>query len=267
MSPMSPVSDDAQEGSVILERREGGVALLRLAAGKVNALSTLLLEQLASQLEDLADDLPGALVIWGGSRMFSAGADVAELSASSAESVSSAFHRALDKLAGFPRATFAAMNGYALGGGLELALACDFRIAGRSAKVGLPEIQLGMVPGGGGTQRLARLIGVSRAKDMILTGRRIGSEEASAMALVTAVVDDEDVLDEALSRASSLASGPLAAQACAKALIDAGIDEPLPAALAREREAFAELFETADARIGVETFLREGPGRATFTGR
>ena len=193
---------------VRVERRADSVALVRLDRPKMNALSAEVLHQLESSAEDLVEDPPGAVVVWGGRRLFAAGADIAQFGGGGTDSVGPNFHRALGALSAVPRATVAAVNGYALGGGLELALACDLRVCADDARLGLPEVLLGVIPGGGGTQRLPRLIGPSRAKDLIFTGRQVGAEEALAMGLVNRVVPPDDVLDAALSWAAELARGP-----------------------------------------------------------
>jgi enoyl-CoA hydratase len=255
---------------VNLERRDDGVAVVRLDNGKVNALSTALLGELADVALGLADDPPGAVVVTGSARMFAAGADIGEFGGpTEASAVGAAFLRALDAVAAIPRATIAAVNGFALGGGCELALACDLRVCAASARFGQPEILLGIIPGGGGTQRLARLVGPSRAKDLIFSGRQVGAEEALRIGLVDRVVDGdgEAVLDVALAWAAELAAGAVAAQALAKQAIDDGLSGALSDGLALEQRLFADVFATDDARIGVESFRQHGPGKATFTGR
>ncbi|MHB8244690.1 MAG: enoyl-CoA hydratase/isomerase family protein [Acidimicrobiales bacterium] len=253
---------------ISLERRPDGVAILRLDRPKLNPLSLSLLAEIEGAVSELSYDPPGAVVVWGGERCFSAGADVSEFGGSErAAEVAAGFHRALDALAALPRATITAITGYALGGGLELALACDFRFAGDGARLGQPEILLGVIPGGGGTQRLARLIGSSRAKDLIFTGRQVKADEALSMGLVDRVVAPEAVFDEALQYATSLASGAVAAQGLAKRAIDEGLSAGLTEGLATERQLFSEVFETEDAGTGVRSFLAEGPGKARFSGR
>lgn len=251
-----------------LERREDGVALVRLDRPKLNPLSRSLLGELAEIVHRFEKDPPGAVVIHGGERCFSAGADVSEFgdSAQAAE-VAGGFHRALDALAALPRVSIAAITGYALGGGLELAMACDLRVAAEDARLGQPEILLGVIPGGGGTQRLARLVGPSRAKDLVLTGRQVTASEAHAMGLVDRVAAPGSVLEEALALAARLAAGPLVAQAMAKRAIDEGLSSGLAAGLELERRLFAEVFSTEDAREGVRSFREEGPGKARFSGR
>ena len=161
----------------------------------------------------------------------------------------------------------AAITGYALGGGLELALACDLRVVADDARLGQPEILLGIIPGGGATQRLPRLVGPSRAKDIVLTGRQVGAEEALRIGLADRVVPKSDVLDESLRLASELAQGARVAQVMAKRLVDAAPQTPLREGLDNESRAFVSVFDTDDARHGVESFLEHGPGRARFTGR
>ena len=161
----------------------------------------------------------------------------------------------------------AAIHGVALGGGLELALGCDRRIAGDNAKLGQPEILLGVIPGGGGTQRLARLIGPSRAKDLILTGRMVAADEALAIGLVDEVVPADAVFSRAMEYAGQFAAGPSAAYAAAKRAIDGGLDTDLRTGLDLEADLFAALFATDDQRIGMTSFVENGPGKAEFTGR
>jgi enoyl-CoA hydratase len=253
---------------VRVERRDDGVALVTLDRPKTNALSIGLLERLRGVVAELGADPPGALVLWGGPRVFSAGADVTELSEfHRAAAVTGAFHVLTEELAGLPRVTIAAITGYALGGGLELALACDLRVVSDDVRLGQPEIRLGIIPGGGATQRLPRLVGTSRAKDLILTGRQVRAEEALRIGLVDRVVPRDSVLDEAVALGAELAAGPLAAQAVAKRAIDAGAALALKDGLDLEASAFVAVFETEDARRGVASFLEHGPGHARFTGR
>lgn len=253
---------------LLLERRDDGVALITLNRPKLNPLSKSLLASLAGTLRTLHEDPPRAVVLWGGERCFSAGADIEEFGdPATAAQIADGFHETLDALAAFPRATVAAISGYALGGGLELALACDFRIAGESARLGQPEILLGIIPGGGGTQRLGRLIGPSRAKDLILTGRQVAAAEALQIGLVSRVVPKDAVLGDSLAFAAELAGGPVAAQALAKQAIDEGLATGLADGLALERRFFADVFRTEDAAIGIRSFRAEGPGKARFSGR
>jgi enoyl-CoA hydratase/carnithine racemase len=251
---------------VTLERRADGVALIRLDRPKMNALSGAVLGQIFDIARDLTADPPGAVVLWGGRRIFAAGADIVELDGD-ADSVGANFISALGALAAIPRATIAAVNGYALGGGLELALACDLRVGGDDAKLGLPEVLLGVIPGGGGTQRLPRLIGPARAKEMIFTGRQVRAPEALEVGLVNRVVPADDVLDEALAWAGELARGAIVAHGLAKGAVDQGLEGTLAEGLALEQQAFAAVARTEDAVRGIASFTEHGPGRATFVGR
>lgn len=253
---------------VSIDRRPDGVAVVRLDNPKVNALSSEVLRQLRVAAQELTEDPPGAVVVTGGDRVFAAGADISEFEGpDEARAIGHLFLTALDAVAAIPRATIAAVSGYALGGGCELALACDFRLASSRARFGQPEILLGIIPGGGGTQRLPRLVGPARAKDLILSGRQVGAEEAHAIGLVDRVVEPEELFDEAVAWARSFAEGAVAAQALAKAAVDGGIEMDLASGLALEQERFVEVFHTDDARIGVTSFREHGPGHARFTGR
>jgi enoyl-CoA hydratase len=267
MAAARPASGTA-EGVVTVDRRADGVALITLDRPKMNALSVALLGRLRDAVAALAEDLPGAVVLWGGERIFAAGADVEELSAPGAGArIAGAFHDATTALAALPRVTVAAISGFALGGGLELALACDLRVAAAEARLGQPEILLGIIPGGGATQRLPRLVGPSRAKDLIYTGRQVRAEEALSIGLVDRVVPRSRVLDEAIEMAAGFASGPLVALAAAKRIMDEGADRPVAEALELERSGFVSACDTEDARAGVSSFLEHGPGHARFAGR
>jgi enoyl-CoA hydratase/carnithine racemase len=255
------------ETFVTLERRDDGVALIQLDRPKMNALSGTLLGQLEAIAEDLIADPPGAVVLWGGRRIFAAGAEIVELEGAGADSVGASFTSALTALARVPRATIAAVNGSALGGGLELALACDLRVGADDAKLGLPEVLLGVIPGGGGTQRLPRLIGPSRAKEMIFSGRQVRAPEALDIGLVNRVVPAVDVLAEALAWAGELARGARLAHGLAKGAVDRGLEGTLPEGLAIEQEAFSAVARTEDAARGIASFVENGPGKATFVGR
>ncbi|HZD67207.1 MAG TPA: enoyl-CoA hydratase-related protein [Acidimicrobiales bacterium] len=256
------------DANVSVERDEHGVALVRLDRPKMNALSAELLGQLESAMGTLAEDPPGAVVVWGGERIFAAGADIGEfVDQPDPAATARRFHQALDAVADFPRAVIAAVNGYALGGGCELALACDLRVAGQGAKLGQPEVLLGIIPGGGGTQRLPRLVGPARAKDLILSGRQVDAEEALGMGLVDRVVPDAEVLATARAWAAQLAGGATLAQGLAKRAVDEGLTGALQDGLGLERRLFAEAFGTEDASIGIRSFLERGPGKADFVGR
>jgi enoyl-CoA hydratase len=253
---------------VHLERRDDGVAVLTLDNPKVNALSKAVLGQLRAHLADLEGDLPGAVVVTGGDRIFAAGADIAEFGGpDEAGSYGGLFLEAFNALAALPRVVIAAVGGYALGGGCELALACDFRYASSKARLGQPEILLGIIPGGGGTQRLARLVGPAVAKDLVFTGRQLRAEEALSIGLIDHVVDPDDLHRVVFERAAELAAGPVIAQGLAKQAIDQGLDGSVGDGLVLEQQLFVDVFRTDDARIGVQSFLEHGPGQAAFTQR
>jgi len=261
------MADDAP-ALVRLDRRDDGVAVITLDHPKVNALSTALLDQLHAIAVELTEHPPGAVVVTGGPKIFAAGAKIDEFGGpAEAKAITHAFHRALDALAAIPRFVIAAVSGYALGGGCELALACDYRIAGERAVFGQPEILLGIIPGGGGTQRLARAVGASRAKELCLTGRQVRAEEALRIGLADELVPGDELEARALALAAECAKGALVAQALAKRAIDEGLELPLDRGLAFEQELFEQVFHSDDAVIGVASFLANGPGKAEFTGR
>jgi enoyl-CoA hydratase/carnithine racemase len=253
---------------VHLDRRDGGVAVITLDRPKVNALSMGLLAGLLEVIEDLNRDLPGCVVVTGGDSIFAAGAEISELPVGGdATDLGRSFREALGALAALPRFTIAAINGVALGGGLELALACDWRIAAHDARLGLPESQLGIMPGGGGTQRLARLVGPARAKELAITGRNMSAEEALRIGLVDEVHASGDVQERAMHKAQRIAQGALQAHAAIKRVVDEGLDTSLAYGLDLEAEHLQKVLHTDDARIGVESFKTNGPGKATFTGK
>ena len=253
---------------VRLERRDDGVAVITLDHPKVNALSTALLNQLKAIADQLAADLPGAVVVTGGPRIFAAGAKIDEFGGpEEAALITVAFHEALDAVAALPRFVIAAVSGYALGGGCELALACDYRIVSEKAVFGQPEILLGIIPGGGGTQRLARLVGPARAKELCLTGRQVKAAEAVRIGLADEVVAPEELETRALALAAEVAKGALVSQGLAKQAIDEGLGMGLADGLRLERRLFEESFRNEDSQIGVKSFLENGPGKAEFTGR
>ncbi len=253
---------------VQLDRQTSGIAILTLANPKVNALSVRLLSELAEHALDLQRNPPGAVIVTGGDRIFAAGADITEFGGrAEAERIGPKFHSALNAIAAIPRMVIAAVSGFALGGGCELALACDYRIASDRAVFGQPEILLGIIPGGGGTQRLSRLVGPARAKEICLTGRQVKADEALRIGLCDEIVPAEQLHERALALAGQLAAGALHAQALAKAAIDGGLQGSLADGLALELRLFADVFETEDSRIGVKSFLEQGPGKANFVGR
>lgn len=252
---------------VLLERRDDDVAVVTLNNPKVNALSGAVVDRLHEISLELTNDPPGAVVVTGGERIFAAGADIAEFGgAAEAAVITDRIHLALDALAAVPRFVIAAVSGYALGGGCELALACDYRVASERAVFGQPEILLGVIPGGGGTQRLARLVGPSRAKELCVTGRQVAADEALRIGLADEVVPGERLHERAFALAAEVAGGALLSQMYAKQSIDRGLSLPLAEGLEVEKELFVESFRTNDARIGVRSFLDHGPGKAEFTG-
>lgn len=247
-----------------------GVGVVRLERPPMNAISAAVVAAIGEIVEvALADDDCRALVVWGGPKVFAAGADVKEFpdwGPQEALAGSQDLHAAMDAVAHAPIVSVAALAGYALGGGFELALACDFRVAASDAKVGFPEILLGLLPGAGGTQRIARLVGPNRAKDLVFSGRMVGMEEAADLGIVNEVVAPDDLLDAATAMAARFAAGP-ASLALAKRAIDEGTELPLDQAMALERELFSAAFGTEDKAIGVQSFIDEGPGKAAFVGR
>lgn len=249
--------------------RDDGVAILRITRPPMNALSLALLAELADAGRALATDARvKAVVVAGGERAFAAGFEISEFDdAARARDIGRMFRAATDSLVAIPRPVIAAVNGFALGGGLELAMACDLRIAADNAQVGQPEILLGLIPGAGGTQRLPRLVGPSRAKELVWSGRRVRADEAERVGLVDRVVPADELLDRALEWAATFANCAVVAMGLAKRAIDRGLDLPLDEALDVEIDAFVEVFSTEDAGIGVRSFLEHGPGKATFVGR
>jgi enoyl-CoA hydratase len=221
-------------------------------------------------LADLARDLEAdlsvrALVLWGGPTCFAAGADIDLLASMGYEEIvrwNRALQRAMTALAVLPFPVVAAVNGPALGGGCELALAADFRVAGRSARLGLPEVRLGIMPGSGGTQRMTRLLGPAVAKRLLMTGHSCRGDEARELGLVDEAVDDDVVLDRALELAQGLAAGPRFALAAIKQAVDEAVDGP--GGLALERALIAGLFATRDKEEGFRSFRDSGPGKARF---
>lgn len=257
--------------SLILLTVEAGVATIRLNRPKVNAINTALLhELLAAAQEVTARTDVRAVVVYGGERAFAAGADILEMKDMTEADMSKHvvfMQSVFDAVAAVPKPVVAAVTGYALGGGCELALACDIRVAGDSAQLGQPEIQLGIIPGIGGTQRLARLVGPSRAKDIVFTGRFVKADEAHAIGLVDKVVPADEVYTVALAWAQQFAQGPAVALRAAKEAIDRGLDTDLASGLVIEGELFASLFSTEDRTIGMASFAEHGPGKAEFRGR
>ncbi|WP_181767122.1 enoyl-CoA hydratase/isomerase family protein [Streptomyces albidus (ex Kaewkla and Franco 2022)] len=245
-----------------------GVGTLRLDRPPMNALDIATQDRLRELAEEatVREDVR-AVVIYGGEKVFAAGADIKEMQAMDHAAMvvrSKALQDSFTAVARIPKPVVAAVTGYALGGGCELALCADIRIAGERAKLGQPEILLGLIPGAGGTQRLSRLVGPSKAKDLIFTGRQVKAPEALLMGLVDRVVPDEEVYEQALQWASQLAAGPAIALRAAKESVDVGLETDIDSGLAVERNWFAGLFATEDRTTGMRSFVEEGPGKAKF---
>ena len=233
-----------------------------------NALSKTVLREIRAALEDFAVRADvGAVVFTGaGEKAFIAGADITQLANYTlADGLASDMQRLYDYIEDYEKPTIAAVNGFALGGGNELAMACDIRIAAESARFGLPETNLGVLPGAGGTQRLTRLVGKGRAVELILTGRIFGAQEAKDMGLVTDVVPDAGLLDAARARADTImAKGPLAVR-LAKLVIKTGAETDQRTGLVIERLAQSLLYTTADKHEGARAFIEKRP--AEFQGQ
>ena len=247
-----------------------GIGTILLNRPPVNALN----DQLTGELAEVAGQAATsgevrAVIIYGGEKVFAAGADINDMAeASYAAMVTRAggLQEAMGLVAGIPKPVVAAITGYALGGGLELALAADFRVAGESARFGQPEILLGIIPGAGGTQRLSRLVGPAKAKDLVFSGRMVKAAEAHAIGLADLVAPDDGVYEAARGLVQRYAAGPALALRAAKQAIDHGLDVDLATGLEIERVQFAALFSTEDQKAGMKSFLESGPGKATFTG-
>ena len=248
-----------------------GVGVIRIDRPKLNALNAAIQRRIA----ELADECGrrgdvAAVVLTGGERVFAAGADIVEMQGLTYPEMvehSHVLQRCFAAVARIPKPVAAAVNGYALGGGCELALCADVRIAADDATFGQPEIKLGIIPGAGGTQRLTRLIGPSRAKELIFTGRFVGAAEALSIGLVDQVVPPADVLPTAIAWAARFVDGPALALRAAKEAIDRGSEVDLDTGLEIERVQFAALFATEDRAIGMASFVEHGPGQARFVGR
>jgi enoyl-CoA hydratase/carnithine racemase len=250
---------------------EDGVGTIRIDRPKMNALNVQVQEEIRAAAQEAAtrDDVR-AVIVYGGEQVFAAGADIkemAEMSYTDMVARSGGLQSAFTAVARIPKPVVAAVTGYALGGGCELALCADIRIAGEGATLGQPEILLGIIPGAGGTQRLTRLVGPAKAKDIIFTGRFVKADEAQRIGLVDRVVADDQVYAEALAWARQFSSAASYALRAAKEAVDKGLEVDLDTGLEIERIQFAALFATEDRSIGMRSFQTEGPGKAQFLGR
>jgi enoyl-CoA hydratase/carnithine racemase len=248
-----------------------GVGTIRLDRPPMNAIN----EQVVRELEVAAreanvDDRVKAVVVYGGDKIFAAGADIKEMAEAAPVDMMArmgGLQAVFTQVQEIPKVVIAAINGFALGGGCELSLACDFRVLADNAKIGQPEILLGIIPGAGGTQRLPRLVGPARAKDIIFSGRFLECNEALAIGLVDVVVPADQVYDKAVEIAARYAKGPLVAIRAAKIAINRGLQTDIDTGMIIEREVFVNLFSTEDQKIGMRSFIEKGPGKADFVGR
>lgn len=247
-----------------------GIGTIRINRPPMNALNRQVQRELLDAAQQANEDPDiKAVVVYGGEKVLAAGADVKEMAQMSHAEMCVAIkglQAGLGAIATISKPTVAAVTGYALGGGLEVILGADRRVAGDNVKLGVPEILLGVIPGGGGTQRLARLVGPSKAKDMVFTGRFVGAAEALAIGLVDEVVAPDEVYNAARAWAAKFVGGAGLALAAAKAAIDQGLETDLETGLAIERHLFAGLFATGDRAAGMRSFIENGPGKAQFTG-
>jgi enoyl-CoA hydratase len=257
-------------GELVRLEVDGAVGTIRLDRPKMNAIDHQLCLELLEVVAEVRDN-PSirAAVLYGGERVFAAGADIKEMEGKAYSDMlgyATNLQETFKQVARLPKPVVAAINGYALGGGFELALTADFRVLGESAQVGVPEILLGVIPGAGGTQRLTRLVGPAKAKSMVYTGRFVKADEALALGIADKVVPDSDVYTAAVEMASQWAAGPAIALRAAKLAIDDGLELDLDAALRLETALFAGLFATNDQKAGMQSFVANGPGKATFSG-
>lgn len=258
-------------GTYVHLEAEDGVATIRLDRPRMNALDAAMQEEIRlAAVEASERDDVRAVVLYGGEHVFAAGADIKEMAAMSYTDMvvhSRRLQECFCAVAAIPKPTVAAITGYALGGGCELALCADVRIAAENARLGQPEILLGVIPGAGGTQRLTRLVGPAKSKDLIFTGRFVEADEALRIGLVDRCVAPDSVYESALTWARQFVDGPAFALRAAKQTIDTGLEVDLATGLELERVQFAALFATVDRGIGMESFIASGPGKAQFEGR
>jgi enoyl-CoA hydratase/carnithine racemase len=262
---------EAGVGELVRLEVDGGIGTIRLDRPKMNALDAQMQEEIRAAAHEAAERRDvAAVVVYGGEKVFAAGADIKQMRDMSYTDMvdrSGALQSSLTAVARIPKPTVAAITGYALGGGMELALCCDFRVCAGDAKLGQPEILLGIIPGAGGTQRLPRLVGPARAKDLIFSGRFVAAEEALAIGLVDEVTPAGEVYDAARRRVERYVGGPAYALRAAKEAVDRGLEVDLETGLEIERIQFAALFATQDRSAGMTSFIEQGPGKATFSGR
>ena len=251
--------------------KDTGVGTIRLDRPPMNAINSQVVEELEVAARAAAtEDAVRAVVIFGGDKIFAAGADIKEMSDASPMDMMArmgGLQAVFSQVEEIPKVVIAAITGFALGGGCELSLVCDFRVMADNAKIGQPEILLGIIPGAGGTQRLPRLVGPARAKDIIFSGRFLDCNEALAIGLADVVVSQDSVYAKAVEIASRYARGPTVALRAAKIAINRGLQTDLQNGMLIERELFVNLFATEDQKIGMSSFLEKGPGKAEFTGR
>jgi enoyl-CoA hydratase/carnithine racemase len=258
-------------GEFVSVEVQDGVAIIRLDRPPMNAIN----EALTAELQEAATEVAGredvgAVVVWGGEKVFAAGADVKMMTSMSpreAKPMITALQEVFNLVEEIPKVTIAAINGYALGGGCELAMCADLRYAAEDSRIGQPEILLGIIPGAGGTQRLPRLIGPARAKELIYSGRHVKADEAKQIGLVDQVFPPDQVYPQALEAASRYARGPLQALRAAKVAVNWGSRGDFRTGVVLERELFADLFSTEDQKTGMRSFLDQGPGKAEFSGK
>ncbi|MGA5303067.1 enoyl-CoA hydratase/isomerase family protein [Nucisporomicrobium flavum] len=246
-----------------------GIGTIRLGRPPMNALNTQVQEELREAAQEAAgSEEVRAVIVYGGEKVFAAGADITEFTKTTFQEMTvraAALSSAFDAVARIPKPVVAAITGYALGGGCELALACDWRVVAEDAKLGQPEIKLGIIPGAGGTQRLARLVGPARAKDLVFSGRMVDAAEALSIGLADRVVPAADVYAAAVELVKPYVTGPAMALRAAKQAIDGGLSMDLASGLALESHLFAGLFATDDRLEGTTAFVEKR--KPKFTGR
>jgi enoyl-CoA hydratase/carnithine racemase len=250
---------------------EDSIATIRLDRPRMNVLNGAMIDRVRAAAEE-ASRRPdvAAVILYGGEKVFAAGADIKEMQPMAYPEAmlhAARMHGAFDGVAAIPKPTIAAITGYALGGGCELALACDFRVAAEDAQLGQPEVLLGLIPGAGGTQRLPRLIGPAKAKDLIFSGRFVAAPEALAIGLVDEVVPAAEVYAAARRRMARYVGGAGIALRAAKEAVDRGLETDLATGQQIERALFTGLFATEDRARGMTSFIENGPGKAEFEGR